>query len=216
MSFTSHHSYTGPYTRVKVCGITRIEDGLAAAAVGADAIGLMFYPKSSRLVDITTAQHIVAALPPFVTTVGVFLDATETEVRAIIEQVPLDLLQFHGNEDPAFCQAFAKPFIKAVPMRVAADVSAYAREFASAKALLLDSHGGGVIGGTGKSFDWDLIPQDVTKPIVLAGGLNPTNIAEAIKTVQPYGVDVSSGVESAKGIKDSQLMSQFMQQVNSH
>ena len=210
MSLTSGRACT----RVKICGITRIEDGLAAAALGVDAIGLNFYPKSSRLIDVTTAQQIVTALPPFVTTVGLFLDATETEVRAIIEQVPLDLLQFHGDEEPAYCEAFAKPFIKAVPMRVAADVSAYARDFANAKALLLDSHGGGVIGGTGKPFDWSLIPQDVARPIILAGGLNPANVAEAIEVVQPYAVDVSSGVESAKGIKDSQLMSQFMQNIN--
>lgn len=200
-------------TRVKICGITRSEDGVAAAALGVDAIGLVFYPQSSRFIDAETARCIVTALPPFVTTVGLFLDATASAVRAIIEQVPLDLLQFHGVEDPQFCQAFGKPFIKAVPMRVGADIQVYARDFAAAKALLLDSHGGGVIGGTGKAFDWSLIPRQLAKPIILAGGLNPANIAEAVRTIQPYGVDVSSGVESVKGIKDQRLMGEFMQQL---
>jgi phosphoribosylanthranilate isomerase len=200
-------------TRVKICGITRIEDGIAAARLGVDAIGLVFYPNSSRLVNPETAAGIAAALPPFVTTVGLFLNAGVDEVHDVIRRVPLDLLQFHGDEDPEFCQAFAKPFIKAVPMRVGADVVAYASAFRAAKALLLDSHGGDVIGGSGRRFDWNKIPQQIDKPIILAGGLDPQNIAEAVGQVRPYGVDVSSGVEVAKGIKDRDLMADFMGQL---
>jgi phosphoribosylanthranilate isomerase len=200
--------------RVKVCGITRIDDALAAAAAGVDAIGLVFYPHSSRRVDIATAAAISAALPAFVTPVGLFLNAPAADVRAVIEQVPLDLLQFHGDEDPAFCRAFGKPFIKAVPMRVEADVSVYARDFDDARALLLDSHGGGVIGGSGKAFDWALVPPEVAKPIVLAGGLQPDNAAAAVRAVRPYGLDVSSGVETARGIKDAALIERFVAAVN--
>jgi phosphoribosylanthranilate isomerase len=199
-----------PRTRIKICGITRIEDALAAAELGVDAIGLVFYPNSSRLVDTATAANIVAVLPPFVASVGLFLDPTALAVRAVLEQVPLDFLQFHGNETPEFCQSFGQSFIKAVPMRVASDVSAYARAFASAKALLLDSHGDGVIGGTGERFDWRLIPRQLAKPIILAGGLNPANVAAAVREVRPYAVDVSSGVEAAKGIKDRRLLQEFI------
>lgn len=199
-------------TRVKICGITRLEDAIAAAELGVDAVGLVFYPKSSRLVSPAGAAAIVAALPPFVTSVGLFLDADASEVRDVLAQVALDLLQFHGDEEPAFCASFGRPFIKAVPMRVGADVAAYAQDFKAAKALLLDSHGGGVIGGTGERFDWSKIPSRsrIGKPIILAGGLNPANIGEAVQQIQPYGVDISSGVESAKGIKDHTLMREFM------
>lgn len=204
----NHHQ-----TRIKICGITRVEDGIAAAHCGADAIGLVFYPQSSRLVDPASAARIVEALPPFVTTVGLFLDASETEVRDIIGQVRLDLLQFHGDEDADFCQSFGQAFIKAVPMRIGADVEHYAEQFTAAKALLLDSHGGGVIGGSGKRFDWNKIPTHLDKPIVLAGGLNVDNIVQAVQQVQPYAVDVSSGVEASKGIKDHDLMQQFIRQI---
>jgi phosphoribosylanthranilate isomerase len=201
-------------TRVKICGITRVEDGLAAARCGVDAIGLMFYPQSSRLVNPLVATRIVEALPPFVTSVGLFLNASMAEVREAIGRVRLDLLQFHGDEDPDFCQSFGKPFIKAVPMRVAADVAGYAREFSAAQALLLDSHGGGVIGGSGKRFDWSKIPRQLDKPIILAGGLDPGNVAAAIRQVRPFAVDVSSGVEAGKGIKDHALMCEFIRQVD--
>ena len=199
-------------TRVKICGITRIEDGLAAAAAGVDALGLVFYPKSSRLVDVGKAAEIAACLPAFVTTVGLFLDASESEVTEVLKRVPLDLLQFHGNENVEYCESFGRPYIKAVPMRYQIDVEAYASSFQSAKALLLDSHGGGRIGGSGERFDWQQIP-DLQKPIILAGGLYPENVHEAIEQVQCYGLDVSSGVEAAKGIKDKQLVLHFMQQV---
>ena len=202
--------------RVKICGITRIEDGLAAARLGVDAVGLVFYPRSSRLVDVDQAARISAALPAFVSAVGLFLDADAEQVREVLRRVPLDILQFHGAESPDFCQAFEKPFIKAVPMREAANadsVIAYGRAFVQAKALLLDSHGDGVIGGSGETFDWQRIPtlDKRTRPIILAGGLNPTNVAAAVNQVSPFAVDVSSGVESAKGIKDATLIRAFMQ-----
>jgi phosphoribosylanthranilate isomerase len=200
-------------TRVKICGITRVEDGLAAAAAGADAIGLVFYPRSSRWVEPAAAANIVAALPPFVTTVGLFLDAEAGFVREVMARVPLDLLQFHGAESPSYCNGFGRPYIKAVPMAETDDVAGYARRFGEARALLLDSHGGGRIGGTGERFDWERIPDTPGKPLILAGGLDPANVAEAIRRVRPYAVDVSSGVESARGIKDTVLIQAFMQTV---
>ena len=201
-------------TRVKICGITRPEDGLAAAQLGADAIGLVFYPKSSRAVDVPTARRIVAVLPPFVTVVGLFVDAEPATVQAILRQVPLDLLQFHGQEDPDYCNAFGRPYIKAVPRGAGVAVADYERRFAAAAGLLLDSHGGATpVGGSGQKFDWTLIPTGVVKPIILAGGLDPSVVGEAIRQVRPWAVDVSSGVESAKGIKDIALLRAFMQAV---
>ncbi|MDX1655886.1 MAG: phosphoribosylanthranilate isomerase [Candidatus Competibacteraceae bacterium] len=200
-------------TRIKVCGITRPEDGRAAAGLGVDAIGLVFYPKSSRLVDIPAALRIIEALPPFVTTVGLFLDAPGEEIQGLVEQVPLDILQFHGSETPDFCACFGRPYLKAVPMGGMADVADYARRFHTAQGLLLDSHGGGRSGGSGEVFDWNLIPPGVTKPLILAGGLDPDNVAEAVAAFRPYGVDVSSGVESARGIKDPQRIAAFLRGV---
>ncbi len=200
-------------TRVKICGITRVEDGLAAAAAGADAIGLVFYRPSSRWVEPTAAAAIVAALPPFVTTVGLFLDAEAGFVREVMARMPLDLLQFHGSEAPAYCASFGRPYVKAVPMAETGDVAGYARRYDDARGLLLDSHGGGRIGGTGERFDWSLIPDAPGKPLILAGGLDPSNVAEAIRHVRPYAVDVSSGVEAARGIKDAALIQAFMQTV---
>ena len=200
--------------RVKVCGITRPEDGLAAAMLGVDAIGLVFYRSSPRFVDALTAKRIMEILPPFVTTVGLFVNAAVAEVHDIMRQVPLDLLQFHGDEAPDYCVAFGRPFIKAVPMNIESDVADYARRFKMAAGLLLDSHGGGKTGGSGQRFDWTAIPAGVDKPIILAGGLNSDNVAEAIHQVQPFGVDVSSGVESAKGVKDHELMRLFMRRID--
>jgi len=200
-------------TRVKICGITRPDDGLAAVRLGADAIGLVFYPPSSRHVDMATAQRIVAALPPFVTVVGLFVDADAASVRDVLRQVPLQLLQFHGSEEPDYCASFALPFIKAVPMGAGADVARYANRF-DAAALLLDSHGDQRSGGSGHTFDWARVPARVSKPIILAGGLKPDNVTTAIKQIRPFAVDVSSGVETAKGVKDSELMRAFMQGVD--
>jgi phosphoribosylanthranilate isomerase len=202
-----------PRTRIKICGITRPEDGVLAARLGADAIGLVFYVQSARAVDTATALEILHALPPFVTVVGLFVNADPVAIREILRQVPLAMLQFHGDEDPDYCASFGLPFIKAVPMGVATDIRAYERQFMTAAGLLLDSHGGVRTGGSGRCFDWEKIPSSLVKPIILAGGLNPYNVAEAVRRVRPYGVDVSTGVESAKGIKDSGLLRAFMRGV---
>jgi phosphoribosylanthranilate isomerase len=200
-------------TRVKICGITRPEDGLMGAELGADAIGLVFYPPSPRCVDVETAQRIVAVLPPFIAVVGLFVNPEPVAVRAVLESVRLDLLQFHGSEEPVDCEFFGKPYLKAIPMGADADVRDYEQRFASATGLLLDSHGGQKTGGTGQRFDWTRIPAERQKPLILAGGLHPGNVAEAIQQVRPYAVDVSSGVESAKGIKDAALMRAFLRGV---
>ncbi len=202
-----------PRTRVKICGITRPEDGVAAAQLGADAIGLVFYPPSPRFVDVETARRIVAALPPFVTVVGLFMNAEPVAVQRVIDRVPLHLLQFHGDEDPDYCASFGLPYLKAVPMGANADVLDYERRFATTAGLLLDSHGGDQMGGSGQGFDWTRIPAKRRKPLILAGGLHPDSVAEAIRQVRPYAVDVSSGVESAKGIKDAELMRAFLRGV---
>ncbi len=200
-------------TRVKICGVTRPEDGALAAAWGADAVGLVFYPPSPRFVEIETAQRIVAALPPLVTTVGLFMNAQPATIQAVLDAVRIDLLQFHGDEPPETCAAFHKPYLKAVPMGSGADLRDYEQRFASATGLLLDSHGGAQSGGSGQCFDWTRIPAQRHKPLILAGGLHPGNVAEAIRRVRPYAVDVSSGVESAKGVKDPALMRAFLRGV---
>ena len=200
-------------TRVKICGITRPEDGAMAAALGADALGLVFYPPSPRFVALETAQRIVAALPPFVATVGLFVNAEPAAVRAVLSLIPLALLQFHGDEQPDDCAAFGLPYLKAVPMGAGAVVQDYEQRFATAAGLLLDSHGGEQTGGSGQGFDWARIPAERHKPLILAGGLHPGNVAAAIRQVRPWAVDVSSGVETAKGIKDAELMRAFLRGV---
>lgn len=200
-------------TRVKICGITRVEDGLACAQLGADAIGLVFYAPSPRHVSVAQARAIMAALPPFITTVGLFVDADPAEVSAVLTQLPLDLLQFHGDESPEYCQGFARPYLKAMRVKPGVDLVQYAAQYAQAKGLLLDAHVEGVAGGTGQSFDWNLIPAHLSLPVVLSGGLHPANVTEAIKRVQPAAVDVSSGVEATKGIKDAAKIAAFMQGV---
>jgi phosphoribosylanthranilate isomerase len=201
-------------TRIKICGITRVEDALVAAQLGVDAIGLVFYPQSSRFIDVTTAVQIVQVLPPFVTVVGLFVDAERVQVEATLRQVNLGMLQFHGHEDPDYCASFNIPFLKAVPMGMATDLADYGWRFQQAAGLLLDSHGGDKTGGSGQRFDWRKIPKNMPNPIILAGGLDPYNVVEAIQRVQPFAVDVSSGVESAKGIKDCRLMQLFIESVN--
>lgn len=202
-----------PRLRVKICGITRPEDGAMAARLGADAIGLVFHPASPRFVGAATARRIVAALPPFVVVVGLFRNDEPAAVRAALKTVPLHLLQFHGDEEPDYCAAFGLPYLKAVPMGAGAEVRDYEDRFAAAAGLLLDSHGGNTMGGTGESFDWGRIPGERRKPLILAGGLHPGNVAAAIRQVRPYAVDVSSGVETAKGIKDAELMRAFLRGV---
>jgi phosphoribosylanthranilate isomerase len=200
--------------KVKICGITSVDDALAVSDSAADAIGLVFYPKSCRYLSIQQAIDICAALPPFITVVGLFLDADQQEVEAVLERVPLDLLQFHGSESPQYCASFSRPYIKAVGMIGLDDFSAYADLYPDAKAFLVDGHALGAAGGTGNSFNWDDIPSDYHKPIILAGGLNPDNIAAAIKSTSVYAVDLSSGVETAAGIKSKQKITALMQQVN--
>ncbi|SIN85880.1 phosphoribosylanthranilate isomerase [Sulfurivirga caldicuralii] len=197
-------------TRVKICGITRPEDALAAANAGADAIGLVFYPDSPRAIDIATAWEILEVVPPFVTTVGLFVDADPEWIEEILVEVPLDVLQFHGNESPEQCEQFAHPYIKAIRMRPDTDLSAIAKRYADAQGLLLDTYRPGVPGGTGEVFDWSLVQQPCDKPIILAGGLTPDNVADAIAQVQPWAVDVSGGVEKEKGLKDSSKINAFM------
>ena len=197
-------------TRIKVCGFTR-EDQLAQAAqLGVDAVGLVFYPPSPRNVSIEQAQVLCRAVPPFVTTVGLFVDAPAEQVREVLRQVPLTLLQFHGDETPAYCQQFDLPYIKAVRVKPGLDLLQYTTDFASARGLLLDAYVAGVPGGTGERFDWTLIPANLPLPVVLSGGLDPENVAEAINNVRPWAVDVSSGVEQGKGNKDLAKMAAFI------
>jgi phosphoribosylanthranilate isomerase len=197
-------------TAVKICGITRLEDGLAAAHAGAHAIGLVFHPGSPRYLVPAAAAAIAARLPPFVTAVALFVDAEPEAVHAVLRSVPVDLLQFHGAEPPDYCAAFARPYLKAVRVKPGVDLLQYARRYAAAKGLLVDAFEDGVHGGTGQSFDWALIPDRLPLPIVLAGGLTPDNVAEAVRRVRPWAVDVSSGVEREKGIKDAAKIAAFI------
>lgn len=196
--------------RVKICGITRVEDALAAAKAGADAIGLVFYAKSPRAVDIEQAREILAVLPPFVTSVGLFVDAERSELERILASVPLDLLQFHGDESVQQCEAFGRPYIKALRVKAGDDIAAQVARYPSAQGILLDAYVEGVPGGTGEAFDWSLIPQTLSKPLILAGGLRPDNVAEAVSRVRPYAVDVSGGVEASKGVKDVEKVGAFI------
>jgi len=200
-------------TRIKICGITRPEDGLAAANAGADAIGLVFYPKSPRAVTIEQAQAICAVLPPFVTVVALFVDAEHFEIADVLAAVPIDLLQFHGSETPAQCDAYATPYIKAIRMREDADLSEAAQQYSSARGILVDTFNPNEAGGTGEVFDWDRVPDGLDTPIILAGGLEPSNIKAAIQQLHPYAVDVSSGVELSKGIKDVGKIQAFVKAV---
>lgn len=202
-------------TRVKICGITRVEDALNAIERGADAIGLVFYDRSPRNVSISQAIEIASNIPAFVSVVGLFVNAQQGFIDEAIRQVKLDLLQFHGDETPEQCVQFERPFIKAVRVKSDTNLVQYAQEFSAAKGLLLDTYAEGVAGGTGHVFDWDLIPKRLAKPVILAGGLNADNVAKAILQVRPYAVDVSGGVEISKGIKDADKIAAFMQQVYS-
>ena len=200
--------------RIKICGMTRAEDAVAAAQLGVDAVGMVFHAKSPRYVSIEQARGIVAGLPAFVTVTALFMDPDAETVRQVLSQTRVELLQFHGAETAEFCRSFGRPYMKAVPMGGQADLAEYARRHAQAAALLLDSHAAGQQGGTGKAFDWSAIPRVDGPPLVLAGGLNPANVAAAIRMVRPYGVDVASGVERAPGIKDPNKMAAFVQEVN--
>jgi len=205
-------------TRVKICGITSIEDMQRAVNAGADAIGLVFYEKSPRNVSLAQAKAIVQAMPAFVTSVALFVDASPAFVQQVIEETGVDLLQFHGQESAAFCEGFARPYIKAVRMQADTDINALAEVYASAQGLLLDTYKKGVPGGTGEAFNWQWITPEtrgaLSLPIILAGGLTPANIADAIQTVQPWAVDVSGGVEAAPREKSAEKIAQFIHAVH--
>lgn len=198
-------------TRVKICGITRTADAAAAASAGADAIGLVFYPTSPRFLSVERAREIRDALPPFVQTVALFVNADAAQVSQVIGRVHPAMLQFHGDEPPEFCAQFGLPYVKACRMKEGVSALEYLRPFSQAAAWLFDSHVP-EYGGVGESFDWSLIPE-TEKPVILSGGLSTTNVAEAIRRVRPWGVDVSSGVEAAKGIKDAARIAAFMREV---
>lgn len=197
--------------RIKCCGMTRVEDAALAAELGADAVGLVFTARSRRRVDIAQARAIVRALPPLVTTVALFMDEDAAFVDEVIAGVQPHLLQFHGAERDAWCAQFGRPYIKAIAMGEGSDALSRLRAFPGAAGLLLDGHGLGEAGGSGKAFDWSLMPRDLAQPLILAGGLHPGNVAEAIRIARPWGVDVSSGIESAPGIKDPARMRAFIQ-----
>jgi phosphoribosylanthranilate isomerase len=197
-------------TRVKICGITRIEDAIAAAQAGADAIGFVFDSNSPRYVSSDQALKISRAIPPYVTTVGLFVDASPDKIEAILKRVPLDLLQFHGNETPDQCRRYHRPYIKAIPMEARVNLHEKIRLYGDASGLLLDTHAMQVAGGSGQTFDWGRVPPDLNKPLILAGGLTPENVGEAIRRVRPYAVDVSSGVELTRGVKDAGKIADFL------
>ena len=199
--------------RSKICGITRIEDALIAAEAGTDAIGLVFYAMSPRAVSIQQARDIVAALPAFVTTVGLFVNASREELNDVLAGVALDLLQFHGDESPAECESYQRPYIKALRVKPGDDIAQLAAPYAKARGILLDTYVPGVPGGTGAAFDWSLVPSGLSLPVILAGGLSAANVQAAIEQVRPYAVDVSGGVEAGKGIKDAAKIRAFMQAV---
>lgn len=200
-------------TRVKICGITREEDARTAVAAGCDAIGFVFYKPSPRFIDPVQASKIASQLPPFVSVVGLFVDADPSDINHARQLVRLDLLQFHGDETVVECERYGMPYMKAVRVKAETNLLQYAELYGRAQALLLDTFVEGVPGGTGKAFDWNIIPGSFPKPLVLAGGLTPDNVTEAIRRVQPYAVDVSGGVELNKGIKDAAKIAAFMQGV---
>lgn len=200
-------------TRVKICGITRSIDALDAVEAGADALGFVFYPPSPRAVTPQQVRSILIQLPPFVSRVGLFVNASVDQVKQTIALTGIDCLQFHGDESAQYCQQFNLPYYKAIRVKPESNLLQYVSEFASATALLLDTYSEKAVGGTGETFDWQLIPPNINKPIVLAGGLEVDNVASAIAQVKPYAVDVSGGVEMQKGIKSKEKMIAFMRQV---
>lgn len=199
-------------TRVKICGMTRRQDADFAAESGADAIGLVFYAPSPRAVSLAQAKEVVAGLAPFVSVVALFVDPAPEFVYECLEALPIDIIQFHGDEPASFCEQFGKPYIKAIRMKPGTELTALSKHYASAKALLLDAYQPGVPGGTGQRFDWSMV-ADVDMPLILAGGLNADNVKQAIQQVRPFAVDVSGGVESEKGIKSHDKISAFMREV---
>ena len=201
-------------TRIKICGLTRAEDIASVVHRGANAIGFVFYEKSPRYVTKQKAIELANLVPPFVSIVGLFVNAEPDFVNEILESVPLDLLQFHGDESPEYCRQFNRPYIKAIRVKAGVDLIQCASEFNGAKGLLLDAHVDGIPGGTGATFDWTLIPEALSLPVILSGGLDAQNVSPAIEQVSPYAVDVSSGVEVNKGIKDAEKITAFINEVN--
>ncbi len=200
-------------TRIKICGITRVQDLHAVVNSGADALGLVFYEKSPRHVSLQQAVTLARVAPPFVTVVGLFVNPSAEYVREVLARVALDVLQFHGEETPEFCAQWGRPYLKAIRVKAGVDLVQCAARYAAAQGLLLDAFVEGTQGGTGESFDWALIPHDLSLPVILSGGLHDGNVAAAIKQVRPYAVDVSSGVEASKGIKDAVKIAAFIKEV---
>ena len=200
--------------RTKICGITTPEDALYAAQAGADALGLVFYPQSPRAIDIIKAQKITAALPPFVSVVALFVNESAQNIRRILAEVPIHLIQFHGDEDDAFCRQFDRPYIKAIRVQTASDIQNAAHRFPNAQALLFDAYHPSEYGGTGHCFDWTLLAEYSGKPWVLAGGLTPENVGEAVRITGAESVDVSGGVEASKGKKDGDKVAAFIREAN--
>ena len=207
-------TYPWRRTRVKICGLTRPADALTAVLLGADALGLVFYPPSPRAVTVERAREIVAGLPPFVTVVGLFVDEEADRVRAVLARLRIDLLQFHGDEEPDYCRSFGKPYIKAIRMRGDTDLAMETSRYAEAQALLLDAYHPNAKGGTGTAFEWRQIAKPDGVHLILAGGLTPANIRSALQSVSPIAVDVSSGVEAEKGVKDAAKMAAFFREVD--
>jgi Phosphoribosylanthranilate isomerase len=200
-------------TRIKICGIKDAAMALHASRCGADAIGINFHKPSPRYAELEHAAAITHALPPYVMAVGLFVNLSAHEVREILARVPLQMLQFQGEEEPDFCESFGLPYVRAVRMEEGADLLEYARRFSRARALLLDAHVPGLAGGTGRSFDWKAIPRDLPIPVILSGGLTPENVGRAVREVKPWAVDVASGVEAERGVKDPRKIEEFIRSV---
>jgi phosphoribosylanthranilate isomerase len=197
-------------TRIKICGITRVEDARLAADLGADALGLVFYAPSPRNLGLDAARAIIAATPPFVSVVGLFVDPTREQVESVLRQCSLTLLQFHGDEAPDFCRSFGLPYIKAMRVKADADLVQCLAPYDAAQGWLLDAYHERLYGGTGETFDWKLIPRELARPVILSGGLTPENVGAAVRQVRPWAVDASSGVERAKGVKDAAKIAAFI------
>jgi phosphoribosylanthranilate isomerase len=200
--------------RLKICGITRVQDALAASDLGVDALGLVFHPESPRHISIEQAQAIISTLPPFISKVALFCNASKEIIEQVLTQLNIDCLQFHGDESEEFCLQFKRSYIKAIRVKTNADLTTQLNCYPSASAILLDSFNSSSYGGTGKRFDWQLIPQVAQQKLIIAGGINPHNIVSLLERVQPYAVDVSSGVELQAGIKDTKKISQLIQKIN--
>lgn len=201
-------------TRVKICGLRTPDDARVAAEAGADAVGLVFFPPSPRHLEIAAAREIAAALPPFVARVALFVNPEEAMVRAVLEQVRIELIQFHGDEPPEFCGSFGLPYLKAARVRPGFDLLNYLSSHRDAAGWLLDSFKADKWGGTGATFDWSEIPVGAERPLILSGGLDPENVGDAIRAVGPWAVDVSSGVERSKGVKDHDRIRRFLAAVH--